>query len=262
MAMQDKEFDDLFRSKLDGFETEPSPAVWNNVAGRLDAGKRRKVFVPFLSIAASVIVLVAAGVLFIPQKQTTGVKHTGKKEIAKNSVPLSAASRIINAKPDSVQTPAGKQTKNIISVYPIAVTHAVVPGKYSTAKNEKAAVDTAQPLKTNEQQALVAVTPAKQNVAVPINDAPLKPIDPVKDNAPAVTQPVLAAVVPVQDKPDDAPVKKKHRIRSLGDLVNVVVAKVDKRKDKIIEFTDDDDDSDESNVTAVNIGVLKIKKDK
>jgi hypothetical protein len=41
--------------------------------------------------------------------------------------------------------------------------------------------------------------------------------------------------------------------------VNLVVAKVDKRKDKLIQFSDSDDDG--SVITAVHLGALKIKRD-
>lgn len=56
--------------------------------------------------------------------------------------------------------------------------------------------------------------------------------------------------------------KAKHkRIRSIGDVVNLVMAKVDKREDKLIQFTDSDD-GDESNVTGINLGIINLKKEK
>ena len=48
--------------------------------------------------------------------------------------------------------------------------------------------------------------------------------------------------------------------QALGGLINLVIAKVDKREDKIIEF--DESDEDESNLTALNLGILKIKRNK
>jgi hypothetical protein len=52
--------------------------------------------------------------------------------------------------------------------------------------------------------------------------------------------------------------QRKHGIRNFGDIVNLVVAKVDKRKDKVIEFSDDDEDG--SSITGINLGVIKVKK--
>ncbi len=67
--MQDKEFDDLFRSKLGDFETEPSAQVWQNIDAELDRKRRKKSIFPMLGIAASIIVLITAGILFIPKKE-------------------------------------------------------------------------------------------------------------------------------------------------------------------------------------------------
>jgi len=70
---------------------------------------------------------------------------------------------------------------------------------------------------------------------------------------------LVSAQVPAMDGQHAGPVKTRHKIRSPGDLINAVVEKVDKRRDKIIEFTDDDD---ETNVTGINLGIIKIKKEK
>ena len=51
----------------------------------------------------------------------------------------------------------------------------------------------------------------------------------------------------------------KIKIRSIGSLVNFVIAKVDHREDKIIEFEDNDEGSE---VSGINLGVLKFKSRK
>ncbi len=79
MEMQDNDFDDLFRSKLEGFEAAPSANVWAGIDAELNSKKRKKILVPFLSVAASIIVLVGAGLFFIPQKQPVINYHTVKK---------------------------------------------------------------------------------------------------------------------------------------------------------------------------------------
>src|ERR1700733_1140743 len=68
MKMQDNEFDELFRSRLNDFEVGPSHDVWKTISLELNAGSRRKTLMPILSIAATILVLIAAGILFIPQK--------------------------------------------------------------------------------------------------------------------------------------------------------------------------------------------------
>jgi hypothetical protein len=70
MNMQDKEFDELFRSKLGDLEVAPSKSVWDNIAAEVVIGRENRSALPFISIAASVLVLVTAGVFFIPQIKT------------------------------------------------------------------------------------------------------------------------------------------------------------------------------------------------
>ena len=68
----------------------------------------------------------------------------------------------------------------------------------------------------------------------------------------------LANPVTAMVKADTAKVKQRHKIHSFGDLVNLVVDKVDKSKDKLIVFSKDDDDDE--HITNVNLGVVKTKK--
>jgi hypothetical protein len=49
------------------------------------------------------------------------------------------------------------------------------------------------------------------------------------------------------------------RIRSIASLVNFVIAKVDKREDKLIEFKDGVEGSE---VSGINLGLIKIKSKK
>src|SRR3569832_1665246 len=85
MKMQDKEFDDVLRSKLEGFETEPSEKVWGGIDSELDSARRRAVFVPLLRIAAIVVVAVTAGLLFIPKHSTVTGNKKPKLEMVKNT---------------------------------------------------------------------------------------------------------------------------------------------------------------------------------
>jgi hypothetical protein len=256
MEMQDKEFDDLFRSKLDGFEVKPSVGVWDNIVLELSAGKRKKILLPFLSIAASIIVLVAAGILFIPQKQNVISNHPVKHKTAKISQP---AETIAVAKNNP--QPA-KLIKAATKVNSIARVHPAKEAKYMPVKNT-IAPDTIKAFKANMQPVLAAVPDKKQDEikgAVPDDNTPLNIKEPVKENVAITAKPELTATqLPVSAQLNAAAVKTKHRIKSFGDLVNVVVAKVDKRKDKVIEFTDTD--GDESTITGINLGFVSIKKE-
>jgi hypothetical protein len=265
MNMQDKEFDEAFRSKLDDLTIEPSGSVWETIDHRLDKAKRKRLLTPFLSVAASIVVLVVAGILFIPQKQAVNDSHPAKNVIAKTIPALSVLQNIKNAnsKPVMVKQNGAVNYVNTAGARgSVAVSHPVKETKLSPANAVNTVVDTRVTIKAPELALIAAVQPKIKdaiNPAVPDDATQLKTTDAVDRSTDFAAKPTLAAAqLPVTGKPV-AIAKRKHTIRSFGDLVNVVVAKVDKRKDKIIEFTDTDDD--EANITGVNLGILKIKKD-
>ena len=117
-----------------------------------------------------------------------------------------------------------------------------------------------EPVKTDERHPEVIAEvqkPAEPIQAVaPDNSTELVAKTPVDNMTETKIKPQVIAQVPIKDKPAQQP--KKHGIRNFGDIVNLVVAKVDKRKDKVIEFSDDDEDG--SSITGINLGVIKVKK--
>jgi hypothetical protein len=257
MEMQDNEFDELFRSKLDKFEAEPSANVWPEIACELNADKRKKALLPYLSIAASIIVLVAAGILFITQK----VKVTGKPNPKNNTAKVSGAlisSPVIKSsstqantgtpvvKPDETDVAANKNT----------------PARHLKASKDikgRQAVENSVSDKPGDQSVLVSAAqkqPEPIKAVVPDEQVQLAAVQ-----APAeTTQPVLHAItLPGDNQLGAVQVKPGHKMRSFGDLLNAAVAKIDKRRDKFIEFTNDDD---ETTITGINLGIFKIKKEK
>jgi hypothetical protein len=257
MNMQDKDLDTLFRSKLDSFEVEPSKAVWANINKELDEPKRKKF--AWLSIAASVTVLVAAGLLFIPKKQDNAVKPkqplqaniikpaTGGEHSGGVIKPIDAATQ--------VQPAINTQSKQLVAT--AVVKHQTVQQPLVTTPKQTGAINNIDNTTTIDkpQETIAAVAP-KQTVASPVlptNETPLIEKTLITNTEPAK---VYAAI------PTDAEAKspaKKHKVRGLGGFINAVVAVVDKRQDKIIEFTDTDEGD---SVTGINLGIFKVKKDK
>ena len=263
MAMQDKEFDELFHSKLENFELKPSANVWNGIDDQLDTSKRRRILLTLLSVAASIIVLVAAGVLFIPKTGNVTDKNYVQNRVANTAPHTKSTQQQVAVTADPLKTTT-KPAANVIAkninqaaVLPANKSTRVIPVKNTPA------IDTAGKFKHDAQPILANVPQQRVEITkpeVPDKDTKLSVTEPAIEEAVVATKPVLAAVV-MPDKQNETTIKKKHHIRSFGDLINVVVAKVDKRKDKVIEFTDTDDD-DETNLTGVNLGILRIKKDK
>jgi hypothetical protein len=268
MNMHDNDMDALFRSKLDNFEQEPSARVWDNISTELHgAADRRKRLIPLLRIAASVAILIAAGLFFLPRnKKADGVKPDKNKlaRITPVKIPV---------KP--LQTTVGRPVNKAVKVQQvvntpsqqqqIAAVHKVnsqpVPALASTSVNKQTATD---PDKTdaiaNSQQATVLA-------AVPNKDIITKPVVPDVETSlkgtnltqEAGTKPVLAATnIPADDDTKPSPVKK-HKARGFGSILNAMIGVVDKRQDKIIEFTDTDEGD---TITGINLGIVKIKKQK
>ena len=251
--MQDKEFDKLFSSKLEGLEINPSAKVWKGINGEISGNKHNKL-IPFLSIAASIIVLIAAGVLFIPKKDSV-VKLSGKKPLAYNK-PAKVKPAII-VKPQTVIVPKTVviAVNKPVHVYHIGktITPAVTVNKELTAKNTT-------PVIANNTAVLAANTSAKIDIKQPAIIDSSKALATVQLVVQQPVKPaVIAAVVPPAEKTMDIIPAKKHKIHGIGDLLNVAIAAVDKRKDKIIQFSDNDEDG--TSITGVNLGVIKIKKE-
>ncbi|MCO5948894.1 hypothetical protein [Mucilaginibacter flavidus] len=259
--MQDKEFDTLFRSKLENFEAAPTSQVWDGIVEGLHGKRRYAVLLPWLSIAASVLVLVASGVLFIPQK--TAVKPSASHEIAKTQVTpqVIKPSPAIPQQQSIAQIPAvaTAPVNRMAQVRPVK-TNVQAPVTNTAPETVPANVNAAQP---HEQQIIAAVQP-KEVISPEAPGSQTQVVAPQTVDMPvaAAIKPVIAAAMPnIVDKQSIASARPKHKAHGIGGFLNTVIAAVDKRKDKIIEFTDSDDD-DESNITAVNLGILKFKKDK
>jgi hypothetical protein len=258
MNMQDNEFDDLFRSKLDNFEIEPSAQVWQNIDAELDGKHRKRSIFPLLGIAASIIVLITAGILFIPKKENVKPGHPDKNSlVTKVKPPVTKPENTTTANTSepkietvaAIQKPADRVTK---------VNHAKnIDTPIDPKQPDARQIAKAEPAKADEQQPEVIAE--IQKPAEPIqtdNSTELVAKTPADNIAETNIKPQVIAQVPIKDKAVRQP--RKHGIRNFGDIVNLVVAKVDKRKDKVIEFSDADEDG--SSITGINLGVIKVKK--
>ena len=261
MNMQDKEFDDLFRSKLGKIEVQPSAEVWQNIDAELSGRKRKSIF-PMLSIAASVLVLLTAGILFISKK---GVVKPGKPDsnvVAKTNLSV--------VKPENIQpvNSSEKQQELTAVEIPVKQTAKVNQPKIKTNAIERKEQVNSSIAKTEivkpDNQSLMASTGTPKQIEA-IKQEPIELTEATStttklaENNGDISLPDQPVLVANQPAKTTKPVVKKRGVRSFGDIVNLVVAKVDKRKDKLIQFSDSD--GDESMVSAVHLGALKIKRD-
>ena len=261
MDMRDNELDTLFQSALDGHEIEPSAAVWNGITSQLDVDKRKKLLIPYLSVAAGIILLVTAGILFIPKP----VK-VSNEQMAKNSQSVKQPT-IIRA--DAAVQPLDQQNKKTLPIViaPVNILVQAKPDKSDRLNKNVVNKSVVHKQKNNiikqdtvAQLALVNRGDDLENPTVPDIGSMTKPVTanvPVFKNKTAV---VAIQLPRSNNKLVTAVPVKRHRIRSLGDVFNIMIAAVDKREDKIIEFSNTDED--DATITGVNLGIIKVKKEK
>ena len=259
MDMQDKEFDEVFRSKLEEFESEPAGHVWPAIEQGLNASNKRKTLLLWLGAAASVVIMATAAGVFVftrhgaithgPVKtaasQTAGFKNTGL--VAVNPVRSQTLERLtdVSTRKNPHRTPSVPLGTSTSNPTPIGVDTGVARRVDLSPGNAGSTVNLAQ------QQ----IPPTK--AVVPDKDIQLTASSAADLGLKATPDP-LANPVTAMARADTAKVKQRHKIHSFGDLVNLVVDKVDKSKDKLMVFSKDDDD--DAHITNVNPSVVKTKK--
>jgi hypothetical protein len=238
MDMQDKEFDKLFSSKLNDLEIEPSKAVWQSIDQEL-GGKRRKAIVPFLSIAASIIILIGAGVVFYP-KNNRVVKPQVKAQLVRIQ-PVKNAPVVSIVKQQTIV----QATKAVLaSVNKTVRPHAVINNNTVASITQKQVIVAKNNVVVNAPAPQMLIAETSHNIikqTVVIDSAKEIAVMPIIHH---VNKPILTAAInssPVT-KPSDTTFVRKHKIHSFGDMLNVAIAAIDKRKDKVIKFQDGDDD--------------------
>jgi hypothetical protein len=158
-----------------------------------------------------------------------------------------------NITPPALHQLIGKTALNTHYVASPAIKPVVPVTPESNTDNNKVKETIA--VKVDSQPVLIAAAPIVPVIVQPLNvSAPPKIIN--IEQQKAAEKPLMIAAV---EQENVAPVKKRG-IHSLGSLINTIVAKIDKREDKLIEFTDNEDDDSESTITGINLGIIKKKK--
>lgn len=261
--MQDKDFDNLFRTKLSGLEVEPSARVWDNISAELNGPQKRKLS-PVWSIAATTIILLSVAAWFLTDKPVKVQQN--QVAVQKKQTPVDSQSDENNIKtvtPDVIeQEIKAKVNKDVVINTIVHVKHSTISRVTNKVKEvrepstKSVAVQETSPVMVTETQPILAAAttqPERQAVVPDMN------LNSQRLTAENISQPdVIKTPETVLARQPER--KKKRGIHTLGGLINAVIATVDKREDKLIEFTETDDD--QANITGVNLGLFKVKKEK
>lgn len=258
--MSDKEFDQLFNAKLADLEIEPSAELWGKIVPEIPGGKGKSGLAPMMSIAATLVILLTAGLLFMPRTQKLALhgkydpQQTINEPVAAVTQQPSVAEDMLDVAPEQQRVAEHPQTLAVVKHPTVSkVGNKVVDPVISNP------VDTMQNIA--HVKPMTIVKPDHQDNPVIKASIPTNTIANVAPKADQLINPAKAIAMNPQETKSQEAVKKK-KIHSLGDLLNVVIAKVDKRDKKIIQFasSSDDDDDDLLNVTGINLGPIKVKK--
>ncbi|WP_291399832.1 hypothetical protein [Daejeonella sp.] len=260
--ISDKELDKLFQQRFEDLQVEPSNAVWEKISNSLDKKKpAKKTFSIFWMAAASIVVVLSAGLWFT---------KSDEKIIAKGSI------EIVQEENKVIEQDAVSEGLKVTSE------EESVPVLISKSLENKVANDLpkAEPTLVNEVVKVIPEIKASEEPSgeVIVSNVIKRPIviqpkQPVKVPArysgdqsaldlsqPDLSREVLTASISAQDRNStDGFNSRNRKVKGVGGLVNFVIAQVDKREDKLIEFTESDEGTE---VSGINLGLLKIKSKK
>ncbi|WP_214225868.1 hypothetical protein [Pedobacter sp. B4-66] len=233
--MQDKEFDKLFRDRFDGAEMQPSTNLWDSISKELSPKPKRSL--PVYWMAAAVAVIAVTVGLLMPKEEKIRLQATA---VVNNEV--ATDSSVVVTKASSQLSDVSSAVADKVESTPLIIAPRV---KLSSKEKELAAL---QPNTTINR-------PVYKQPEVVKELAKVQPkVEPPKEEV------VLAKVdLPVEntDVITETEPQENRGIRNVGDLVNYVVNKVDKREKKLIQFDTNDDNS---SLVSINIGFIKFNK--
>jgi len=246
--IQDKDFDKLFKNAFEDAEIAPSRDLWSSIESEIEPKKKR--IIPIYRLAAAAVLLITTVSILVYQQQDTEPKQYANNVTPKVDTPV-VTEQPAQDSSVSIATPVEK----VNQVQPVS-------GKSVTTLAKTRIKDVVKPIEIQkgvtapemqkQEQVIVKVENPQKDIKTKIEEAILQP----KQETVIASTP---AVVKTDDVDNENNQAESKGIRNVGDVVNLIVNKVDKRKDKFIQFRTDDDDS---SLSSINIGPFKFGKKK
>ena len=264
--MLDKEFDKAFKSSFEDFEVEPTAKSWENISAQLNQkpkGKKLPIF--WLTAAASVVIVLSIGISIYVNPTDDIIKlraqETPKDVVIKEGSNLQAANKnngnIGNDK--VVKTDLHKSDKLINSSVKTNKNEAEIAKNKSLEKNiipDATITPNANVLVVKKVEEVIAATKPVRKPTVTekiIAEENAKGTN-LNNNQTAFAQNINDENLSNEGAQSD----RKVKIKTVGDLVNFVVSKVDKREEKIIKVSKTEESDNE--ITGINLGLFKFRK--
>lgn len=249
--MLDKDFDELFKSSFEDFEVTPATDSWTKISKKINSNPIRKKFPLFWMAAASIVIVLGIGVsLYTKSTEVIKLHPDGEKEMMANLTQEEEA--VVGTVPVVSETIAKPLQKPVKSISKNSKT--VTESKLA----KKTAIEIQKPVDEPVETDLELVKNVKPLRAKLATERLLEQEEINKLKASATTDLAnnnqnLAEIESITEFPT-----RRARISSMGDLVNFVVAKVDKREEKIIKMSKTEESDNE--ITGINLGLFKFRK--
>ena len=243
--MLDKDFDAFFRSSLADVEVVPSADSWVKISDQISPKPKRKKSLTFWMKAASIVIVLGIGIgLYTRPIEVIKLHPDEGNELlgglvqeqkaphisAKKTKPVAKVTKTSALKPvpSKLLTEESASSENIVEEIPFNEPAEIQ--ELATIKNVKSVRPKLVTEQLLEQEAIADL---KKQDATTLNEN--------KDSFIA-----------------NAFSTKKLKMSSVGDLVNLIVAKVDKRDDKIVRISKTEESDNE--ITGINLGLIKFTK--
>ncbi len=238
--MSDKELDNLFKNKFEDAEFAPSDALWGKIEKQLASPKKRK-YPIFWMAAASITLVVGSFALF--QKN--------------DKVPLQLGNSPVLTQSTTMDKPNLKMEDSNI----LALEESAQQDRLSSTYEKQ------------NSYAIQAVAAIQEEPKLNNNSEAMQPIESITRlddrNQETLTATVMEAHLGIEAElanaiktefnpsSEEEDPERKH-YKGVTGIVNFVVDKVDKREQKILKFSPDEDDN--MRLVGINIGLLKWNK--
>lgn len=264
--MLDKEFDKAIKSSFEDFEVEPTAKSWENISAQLNQkpkGKKLPIF--WLSVAASVVIVLSIGISIYVKPIDEIIKlraQENPKDVVIEKSPNLQASNKNNSNIgdiEAVKTDLNKGKKLVNSFVKTNKNQPEIAKNKSLEKNilpDATITPNANVLVVKKVEEVIAATKPVRKPTVTekmIAEENAKGTN-LNNNKTAFAQNINDENLSNEGAQSD----RKVKIKTVGDLVNFVVAKVDKRDEKIIKVSKTEESDNE--ITGINLGLFKFRK--
>lgn len=244
--IQDKEFDQLFKDKFDGAEIDPVTDLWKGIETQLESRPRR-IFPLWWIAAAAGCAAITAGLLFYHPDKAQSFKIVMDKPAMREEEKVVPQNSIVK---QPVLSTVGNSVSPAFAANKINTSPVSVTPQPNTDADPKKELTVMQPLALVNHPDNKDIQMKQKKVGLPEPSVPEKVVLASADTSPEGAEEVT--------NENDSAADKKG-IRNIGDLVNYVVDKVDKREEKFLQFKTEDDNS---SLIAINIGIIKFNQKK